>query len=185
MSTSSSSAPGLRDRRLRSTSPGAARVCCSPTAPASRATRRAAAASRGARSGRHRATSRRSSSGSSTPSSCGSITAGASGVRAREPLILMTQRRRLDAYLAEQAVAAGATFRDGARVEQIEIGADERHRNGRRRDESSLTFSSAQTVPTGSSRGRPASTRESSAASRSRGTSPGSSSTTVATRPRP
>jgi len=43
----------------------------------------------------------------------------------REPLILMTQRRRLDAYLAEQAIAVGATFRDGARVEQIEIGADE------------------------------------------------------------
>jgi geranylgeranyl reductase family protein len=39
-----------------------------------------------------------------------------------EPLILMTQRRRLDAYLAEQAVAAGASFRDNARVEQIEIG---------------------------------------------------------------
>ncbi len=42
----------------------------------------------------------------------------------REPLILMTQRRRLDAYLVEQAVAAGATFRDRARVEQIEIDAD-------------------------------------------------------------
>ena len=40
-----------------------------------------------------------------------------------EPLILMTQRRRLDAHLAEQAVAAGASFRDNARVEQIEIGA--------------------------------------------------------------
>lgn len=40
-----------------------------------------------------------------------------------EPLILMTQRRRLDAHLAEQAVAAGASFRDSARVEQIEIGA--------------------------------------------------------------
>jgi geranylgeranyl reductase family protein len=39
-----------------------------------------------------------------------------------EPLILMTQRRRLDAYLAEQAVAAGATFRDGSRVEQLELG---------------------------------------------------------------
>jgi len=34
-----------------------------------------------------------------------------------EPLILMTQRRRLDAYLAEQAAAAGATFRDGTRVD--------------------------------------------------------------------
>ena len=41
----------------------------------------------------------------------------------RQPLILMTQRRRLDAYLVEQAVAAGATFRDSARVEQIEIDA--------------------------------------------------------------
>lgn len=39
-----------------------------------------------------------------------------------EPLILMTQRRRLDAHLAEQAAAAGASFRDNARVEQVEIG---------------------------------------------------------------
>ncbi len=42
-----------------------------------------------------------------------------------EPLILMTQRRRLDAYLAEQAAAAGAVFRDGARVERIELGPNE------------------------------------------------------------
>jgi geranylgeranyl reductase family protein len=41
-----------------------------------------------------------------------------------EPLILMTQRSRLDAYLAEQAAAAGAEFRDGTRVTQIET--DER-----------------------------------------------------------
>ena len=41
-----------------------------------------------------------------------------------EPLILMTQRRRLDAHLAEQAVAEGASFRDKARVEQIEIGVN-------------------------------------------------------------
>jgi geranylgeranyl reductase family protein len=41
-----------------------------------------------------------------------------------EPLILMTQRRRLDAHLAEHAAAAGARFRDGARVESIEIGAE-------------------------------------------------------------
>lgn len=40
-----------------------------------------------------------------------------------EPLILMTQRRRLDTYLAEQAVVAGATFMDNARVEQIETRA--------------------------------------------------------------
>ncbi len=38
-----------------------------------------------------------------------------------EPLILMTQRRRLDAFLVEQAVAAGAELRDGTRVEQLEI----------------------------------------------------------------
>ncbi len=36
------------------------------------------------------------------------------------PLILMTQRRRLDGFLAEQAAAAGAEFRDGARVEGVE-----------------------------------------------------------------
>jgi geranylgeranyl reductase family protein len=36
------------------------------------------------------------------------------------PLILMTQRRRLDAYLAEQAASAGAEFRDGVRVTAIE-----------------------------------------------------------------
>src|SRR6476619_6006412 len=37
------------------------------------------------------------------------------------PLILMTQRRRLDAYLAEQAVAAGADFRDGVRATGLEV----------------------------------------------------------------
>ncbi len=48
---------------------------------------------------------------------------GASFERSSEqPLILMTQRRRLDAHLAEQAVAAGARFRDGVRVERIEPG---------------------------------------------------------------
>ena len=36
------------------------------------------------------------------------------------PLIRMTQRRRLDAFLVEQAVAAGGEFRDGVRVEAIE-----------------------------------------------------------------
>jgi geranylgeranyl reductase family protein len=34
----------------------------------------------------------------------------------RGPFVLMTQRRRLDHYLAEQAVAAGAEFRDGVKV---------------------------------------------------------------------
>ena len=40
------------------------------------------------------------------------------------PLILMTQRRRLDLHLAEQAAAAGADFRDGVRVEGLELGDD-------------------------------------------------------------
>lgn len=44
-------------------------------------------------------------------------------VRAK-PLAVMTQRRRLDAFLAEQAVAAGAEFRDGVRV--TAVAADER-----------------------------------------------------------
>jgi len=39
-----------------------------------------------------------------------------------EPLIRMTQRRRLDAFLAEHAVAAGADFRDGTKVELTELG---------------------------------------------------------------
>ena len=36
--------------------------------------------------------------------------------RTAEPLVLMTQRRRLDPFLVEQAQEAGAEFRDGARV---------------------------------------------------------------------
>jgi len=43
--------------------------------------------------------------------------------RADAPLIRMTQRRRLDLHLAEQAAAAGADFRDATRVD--EIGVDE------------------------------------------------------------
>jgi geranylgeranyl reductase family protein len=39
--------------------------------------------------------------------------------RSAEPLVLMTQRRRLDAHLAEQAAAAGARFADGTRVDEI------------------------------------------------------------------
>ena len=39
--------------------------------------------------------------------------------RADSPLILMTQRRRLDALLAEQAAALGADFRDGTRVDEL------------------------------------------------------------------
>jgi geranylgeranyl reductase family protein len=36
------------------------------------------------------------------------------------PIVLMTQRRRLDAFLAEQAAAAGADFRDGVRATELE-----------------------------------------------------------------
>jgi geranylgeranyl reductase family protein len=41
-----------------------------------------------------------------------------------EPLVLMTQRRRLDAFLVEQAQEAGAEFRDGARVELSPLTVD-------------------------------------------------------------
>lgn len=44
--------------------------------------------------------------------------------RFERPIALMTQRRRLDAFLAERAAAAGADFRDGVRVRGIEAGAD-------------------------------------------------------------
>jgi geranylgeranyl reductase family protein len=52
------------------------------------------------------------------------------GYRARvrrtspEPLIRMTQRRRLDLHLAEQAAAADADFRDGVAVAEIELDGD-------------------------------------------------------------
>jgi geranylgeranyl reductase family protein len=36
--------------------------------------------------------------------------------RSREPLVLLTERLRLDAFLAERAAGAGADFRDGVRV---------------------------------------------------------------------
>ncbi len=42
----------------------------------------------------------------------------------RAPVILMTRRRHLDAFLAAQAVGAGAAFRDDARVRAVEL--DER-----------------------------------------------------------
>ena len=40
-----------------------------------------------------------------------------------EPLVLMTQRIRLDAYLLEQAASAGAEIRDGVKVEHAQAGA--------------------------------------------------------------
>jgi geranylgeranyl reductase family protein len=39
------------------------------------------------------------------------------------PLVLMTQRRRLDHHLAQRAVAAGADFRDGVRVTNLVVDA--------------------------------------------------------------
>jgi geranylgeranyl reductase family protein len=39
--------------------------------------------------------------------------------RSERPLVLMTQRRRLDAFLAEQAAAAGVRFVDATRVEDV------------------------------------------------------------------
>src|SRR6266850_1235653 len=39
--------------------------------------------------------------------------------RARRPLALMTQRRRLDHFLLQQAAAAGADVRDGVKVADV------------------------------------------------------------------
>jgi geranylgeranyl reductase family protein len=44
--------------------------------------------------------------------------------RADAPVVLMTQRRRLDAFLVEQAAGAGADFRDGVRVAGLAAGPD-------------------------------------------------------------
>jgi len=40
------------------------------------------------------------------------------------PLVYLTQRSRLDRFLAEQAAVAGAEFRDGVKVTGVENGAD-------------------------------------------------------------
>ncbi len=40
------------------------------------------------------------------------------------PMVLMTQRRRLDQFLVERAIAAGAEFRDQTRVRGIELAHD-------------------------------------------------------------
>ena len=44
--------------------------------------------------------------------------------RSEEPLVLMTQRRRLDAFLTEQAVGTGVVFRDGVTVGGLTVGPD-------------------------------------------------------------
>jgi geranylgeranyl reductase family protein len=44
---------------------------------------------------------------------------------APEPLVLMTQRRRLDQFLAERAAARGADFRDGVKIDSLDgVAAD-------------------------------------------------------------
>jgi geranylgeranyl reductase family protein len=54
--------------------------------------------------------------------------------RSEKPLIRMTQRRRLDAYLAEQAAEAGADLRHGTPVSDVALDADgaSARLNGRR-----------------------------------------------------
>ncbi len=42
------------------------------------------------------------------------------------PVVLMTQRKRLDAFMAEQAALAGADFRDGVRLRTVELEEDGR-----------------------------------------------------------
>ena len=44
--------------------------------------------------------------------------------KCRGPVVLMTQRRRLDHFLVEQAVAGGVDFRQGARVTALEAADD-------------------------------------------------------------
>ena len=44
--------------------------------------------------------------------------------RSEAPLVLMTQRRRLDAFLTEQAAGTGVEFRDGVTVGGLAIGPD-------------------------------------------------------------
>ena len=74
----------------------------------------------------------RSSRTWSTGSSSASTSAGGFERSSDGPLILMTQRRRLDAHLAERAAAAGADFRDGVRAREPRAGARRRHRPLRR-----------------------------------------------------
>jgi geranylgeranyl reductase family protein len=44
--------------------------------------------------------------------------------RSKTPLILMTQRRRLDAFLVEEAAAAGVEVRDGSAVTELALDED-------------------------------------------------------------
>ena len=89
--------------------------------------------------------------------------------RSETPLVLMTRRRRLDAFLAEQAAAAGAVFRDGVTVEGLTVGPDGASlRVGGAAVHGRASW--APTVSTGESPVTPASAAASSTGSRSRGT---------------
>ena len=133
--------PAGLDRRLPARVGGRARAA-RRQGDASRATSRAAAASPCARRGCCRSRSSRSSRTSSTGSSAGShygprLRARARARRSR----YMTQRKRLDHFLLEQAAAAGADVRDGVKVADVRADAltvdgDEiarAHRDRRRR----------------------------------------------------
>ena len=58
----------------------------------------------------------------------------------------MTQRRRLDHFLAEKAAAAGADFRDGVKVTGVEIDERGRHRHAREASGSTARRSSERTA---------------------------------------
>ena len=77
-----------------------------------------------------------------------------------EPLIAMTQRRRLDLHLAEQAAAAGADFRDGVAVAELEL-EDDARLCARSADRPCAPRSSSEpTAPTASSPAQPAGRRD-------------------------
>ena len=90
--------------------------------------------------------------------------------QSREPLVLMTQRIRLDHHLLEQAAVAGAEVRDGVKVTDVSVDA-----NGARSRSTAApsrrTCSSAPTASTGSCERRSASAATTCSASRSRATS--------------
>ena len=89
--------------------------------------------------------------------------------RSDAPLVLMTQRRRLDAFLVEQAAAAGAVFRDGVTVEGLTVGPDGATLASAA-SRCTATSSSARTASTDGSPATPASAAASSTGSRSRAT---------------
>ena len=101
---------------------GAARACCSSTRLAFLATSRAGVGSPVARSVRCPARSMRGRA-RRRPLRASAAVRPQLRAHRHEPMILMT-RRKLDAYLADQAVAEGADLRDDSRVEDLAATAD-------------------------------------------------------------